>query len=156
MGRLFDAVSSMLNICKESSYEGQPAIELEMAGKDFETDEYYRWEMDTRDSIFIIRVKSIFEDIIEEIGRVPDSLISAKFHNTIAMMIMSIGVLLREETKINRIVLSGGCFQNRRLLRRTISLLREKQFQVMTHHYIPCNDGGISLGQAIVGGRRDS
>jgi len=156
MGRLFDTVSSMLNICKESSYEGQPAIELEMAGKDFETDEYYRWEMDSKDGTFIIRVKSIFEDIIEELGRVPDSLISAKFHNTIAMMIMSIGVLLREETKINRIVLSGGCFQNRRLLRRTISLLREKQFQVMTHHYIPCNDGGISLGQAIVGGRRDS
>lgn len=150
MGRLFDAVSSMLNICKESSYEGQPAVELEMASKEIEADEYYRWDIDVRDRIYIIKIKPIFEKIIEEIGRVPKELISAKFHNTIAMMITDIVLLLREETKINRVVLSGGCFQNRRLLKRTTSLLKEKGLQVITHHYLPCNDGGISLGQAII------
>lgn len=154
MGRLFDAVSSILNICKESSYEGQPAVELEMAGKDLETEGFYRWDIATENNSFIIRVKPLFEDILEEIDKVPIDLISAKFHNTIAMMILNIAILLREETKINTVTLSGGCFQNRRLLKKTISLLREKKFQIITHHYLPCNDGGISLGQAVAGNSR--
>lgn len=151
MGRLFDAVSSMLNICKEASYEGQPAVELEMASREIETDECYRWDIDTNDDIFILKVKPMFEGIIEEIDKIPKELISAKFHNTIAMMLADVALLLKEKTKIERVVLSGGCFQNRRLLKKILSLLAKRGFQVITHHYIPCNDGGISLGQAIVG-----
>jgi len=154
MGRLFDAVSSLLNICKETSYEGQPAIELEMIGKDIEVDGYYSFEIEEENSTFIIKLKNLFEEIINDTDRIPKSFISAKFHNTIAKMALDIALMIREETKIDTVALSGGCFQNRRLLRKTINYLRGKNFKVYTHHQVPCNDGGLSLGQAIIGGFR--
>lgn len=156
IGRLFDAVSSLLDICNEATYEGQPAIELEMAIKDIESDKCYDWEIEKDKDVFIIRVKRLFEGILDDIGKIPNSYISAKFHNTIARMMVNTSLLIREETRINTVVLSGGCFQNRVLLKKSIELLKREGFKVYTHSNVPCNDGGISLGQAIVGGRAGS
>ncbi|MGC8970782.1 MAG: carbamoyltransferase HypF [bacterium] len=153
MGRLFDVISSLLNICKETSYEGQPAIELEMVSKDIEVDDHYSFEVKEENNTYIIKLKNLLEEIINDIDMVPMSLISAKFHNTISKIVLDIALAIREETKIDTVVLSGGCFQNRRLLRKTINYLREKKFKIYTHHQVPCNDGGLSLGQAIIGGR---
>jgi len=156
MGRLFDAVSSLLDICQEATYEGQPAVELEMMGKDIEDDEYYSWEIEKENGIFILRVKKLFEGLLSDIDVLPVSIISTKFHNTVARMMLDVTLLIREETKIDKVALSGGCFQNRRLLNRLVRLLREKDFEVYTHNQVPCNDGGLSLGQAIIGGRAGS
>ena len=156
MGRLFDAVSSLLDICQEATYEGQPAVELEMMGKDIEDDEYYSWEIEKENGIFILRVKKLFEGLLSDIDVLPVSIISTKFHNTVARMMLDVTLLIREETKIDKVALSGGCFQNRRLLNRLVRLLREKNFEVYTHNQVPCNDGGLSLGQAIIGGRAGS
>ena len=156
MGRLFDAVSSLLDICQEATYEGQPAIELEMMSKDIEDDEYYSWEIEKENGIFILRVKKLFEGLLSDIDVLPVSIISTKFHNTVARMMLDVTLLIREETKIDKVALSGGCFQNRRLLNRLVRLLREKDFKVYTHNQVPCNDGGLSLGQAIIGGRAGS
>lgn len=153
MGRLFDAVSSILGICNEATYEGQPAIELEMTIKDNNSEEYYKGEIEKENDAFIIRVKPLFEEILDDIGKIPNSHISAKFHNTIARMIVDLSTLIREETRINTVVLSGGCFQNRVLLEKSLGLLKGEKFKVYIHSNVPCNDGGISLGQAIIGGR---
>ncbi len=153
MGRLFDAVSSILGVCNEATYEGQPAIELEMAIKDNNSEECYTWEIEKDNDTFIVKVKPLFEGLLDDIGNVPNSHISIKFHNTIARIIVNLSTLIREETKINTVVLSGGCFQNRVLLEKSLELLEGEKFKIHIHSNIPCNDGGISLGQAIVGGR---
>ena len=154
LGRLFDAVSSMLNIRKEVDYEGQAAIELEMAGEKIYTEKYYNWDIEKSDSEFIIKVKPLLEGIINDIDRIPKEQISAKFHNTIALIILDLARIIREQTKINNVVLSGGCFQNRTLLKRTVKNLEKGRFKVFIQHQVPCNDGGISLGQAIIAGRQ--
>jgi hydrogenase maturation protein HypF len=76
--------------------------------------------------------------------------ISVKFHNAIAGMIDEMCRLTADETGITQVALSGGVFQNRLLLKKTIGLLESSGFQVFTHRQVPCNDGGISLGQAAV------
>lgn len=152
LGRLFDAVSSILNICKEVDYEGQAAIELEMIGEGISTEEYYNWGIEKLNGEFIIKVKPILEEIINDIDRISKEKISAKFHNTIALIILALVKNIREETKINTVVLSGGCFQNRTLLIKTIKNLERERFKVFIHRQVPCNDGGISLGQAVIGG----
>lgn len=152
LGRLFDAVSSILNICKEVDYEGQAAIELEMIGENISTEEYYDWDIEKLNGEFIIKVKPILEGIINNIDRVPREKISAKFHNTIALIILDLVKTIRDQTKINNVALSGGCFQNRTLLRKTIKNLEKERFKVFIHSQVPCNDGGISLGQAVIAG----
>lgn len=153
IGRLFDAISSILNICSEATYEGQPAIELEMAIEDTDSEEYYNFEIENDNDTFIIKVKPLFEEILDDISKVPNSYISVKFHNTVARIILDLSTLIREETKINTVALSGGCFQNRALLKKSIVFLKEERFRVYIHSNVPCNDGGLSLGQAIIGGR---
>ena len=76
--------------------------------------------------------------------------ISVKFHNTVAQMINEMCHLIANETGVSQVALSGGVFQNRLLLRKTVRLLESSGFQVFTHRQVPCNDGGISLGQAVI------
>jgi hydrogenase maturation protein HypF len=77
-------------------------------------------------------------------------MMSLKFHNTVARMISEVCHSIADETGISRVALSGGVFQNRLLLRRAVGLLESSGFQVFTHRQVPCNDGGISLGQAVI------
>ncbi len=149
MGRLFDGVSALIGVRGEIDYEGQAAVELEMIaegnGKAFPFDI-------TEGPPFIIRLGKLFEAIIEDDE--PPQIIAGRFHITVAEMIKKVCELIRGMTGIKDVVLTGGVFQNRLLLRLTKNILKESGFEVITHRKVPPNDGGISLGQAVACDRR--
>ena len=98
-----------------------------------------------------VRVRPILEAILNDIrSGVPVQQIGLRFHETIAHVIRDVAVRVAAETGISRVALSGGCFQNRLLLRRTLPLLHEAGLNVLLHRQVPCNDGGIALGQAAI------
>lgn len=151
-GRLFDAVSALLGVCGEITYEAQAAVELEMAASDMGADgEVYPFAIQQDGGRSVVRLGPLFEALIHDLlaGRpVPE--IGAAFHSTVAEIVMRMCRLIREETGLHVVALSGGCFQNRRLLQLVVSALRAHDFQVLLHHQVPCNDGGLSLGQAVI------
>jgi hydrogenase maturation protein HypF len=142
VGRLFDAISSLLGICQRSNYEGQAAMILEfVAAKNI--DETYSSEIN-EENIFVVNWHPTVHELLTDlINKMPVSIISAKFHNTLAEVILKFA----ERTNLEKVILSGGCFQNLYLIERTIQLLQKNKFKVYWHHRIPTNDGGISLGQ---------
>lgn len=141
-GRLFDAVSSLLGISQISKYEGQSAMKLEFVADKNESAEYSFRILG--ENIFICDWQPIIEGIMEDIAAGENnSKMSAKYHNTLARVIQNLCELIGEE----KVLLSGGCFQNIFLLSRTINLLNSSGFRVYTHQKVPTNDGGISLGQ---------
>lgn len=150
-GRIFDLVSALLGIREYVEYEGQAAIELEMLSMKSEETKHYPFKITEEDEKLIIDVQPTIEKIIEELGKVETKDIGKKFHNTISQIIINLSEIIREEYKINKIGFSGGVFQNRLLLKTVIPILREKKFEVYTHKNVPTNDGGISLGQVILG-----
>ncbi|MCJ7515983.1 MAG: carbamoyltransferase HypF, partial [Dehalococcoidia bacterium] len=154
MGRLFDAVSALIGIRGEIDYEGQAAVELEMAaydGIDKVGDKVYPYSIIENDGVNIIQLKELFSAIVEDLFQgVSKSTMSAKFHNTVAHMIFDMCRLIAKQTGINQVALSGGVFQNRLLLRKVVPLLESAGFSVLIHKQVPCNDGGISLGQAVI------
>ncbi len=90
-------------------------------------------------------------DIVDDSNRrVSRKEIAGRFHNTLVEIIVELSRKAREKTSIKQVVLSGGCFQNRLLLKMSLSRLEQEGFDVFTNHIIPLNDGGISLGQAVV------
>lgn len=146
MGRLFDAVSALIGVRMEISYEAQAAIELEALA---EADElgYYPWRLDGPQ----INLKETLEAILEDLsGGASQATISARFHNTIAQLSLAIAKLIRETYHIKEIALSGGVWQNLYLLKRTTALLRDAGFAPLIHHRSPPNDECVSLGQAAV------
>ncbi|MBN1634552.1 MAG: carbamoyltransferase HypF [Ignavibacteria bacterium] len=144
MGRLFDAVSALLNIKTESRFEGQAAMELEFAIGGISTEKYYGFVIAEENEKYIVNwiplIKAILLDLKKQIS-VPE--ISAKFHNTLTEIILDIS----KRTGLKKVALSGGCFQNSYLLERTIKKLRVHSFEPCWQKKIPVNDGGISLGQ---------
>ncbi len=80
--------------------------------------------------------------------------ISARFHLTLAQVVVECCERLRESDGLSRVCLSGGTFQNLRLLTHAVTFLREKGFEVFIHHRVPANDGGLALGQAVIASRR--
>lgn len=150
MGRLFDAVSGLLTLRRSINYEGQAAIELEGIA-DGQASGVYEFRIEG-DQIFAEPViRRSVEDLLDD---VPVSQISARFHLSVAHLISNVVHDLRAERRLNRVVLSGGVFQNMWLVARTTQLLRENGFEVFTHSRVPANDGGISLGQAAVANAR--
>ena len=91
---------------------------------------------------------SIIKDILS--GKKSD-LISARFHNTLAEIILDVSIKTRDSLSINNVALSGGVFQNNYLVEKTFQMLENKNFNVYTNFKVPVNDGGISLGQAFLG-----
>jgi hydrogenase maturation protein HypF len=163
VGRLFDAISALLGIRGEIDYEGQAAVELEMAaysgvieagvGDDAMPghDESYSYAIVEDDGVRIVHLRDLLAAVIEDSHQgISKGLISLRFHNTVARMTNDICQLIANETGITQVALSGGVFQNRLLLRKTVSLLENNGFEVFTHRQVPCNDGGISLGQAVI------
>ncbi|MBC7262562.1 MAG: carbamoyltransferase HypF, partial [Chloroflexi bacterium] len=152
-GRLFDAVSALLGICLETSYEAQAAIELEMIAGDVPLDweNQYPFAIAQDSGKHVVHVEKLLKALVQDIqaGK-PPAEIAATFHNTVAAIITQMCLLMRAETGLDTIALSGGCFQNRQLLRLTVAALKTQGFQVLIHHQVPCNDGGLSLGQAVV------
>jgi len=146
-GRLFDAVSSILGICSEVTFEAEAAIQLEML-LDKSVDESYDLDVNT---LGALSMQSLIKSIIDDFQNgVPVSKISAKFHNTLAWMFTEIAELTREKTKINRVALSGGVFQNVYFFNRLVEQLKSRDFEILTHAQIPTNDGGLALGQIAI------
>ena len=182
-GRLFDAVSSLISVRDECSYEAQAAIELEMIADPEVTESYgYKTVLDKGEILnppsplfqrgneegdfqkgkcqhvdrresrsYIIDVSDMIREIIADIqNNISKSVISAKFHNTVAEFIVAVCVMLRDECGINKVALGGGTFQNVFLLSRLTEQFGENGFEVYFKKRIPTNDGGLSLGQAII------
>jgi hydrogenase maturation protein HypF len=154
MGRLFDAISSLLSVRDEVHYEGQAAIEMEMIA-DSEVKGEYHFHIYHEEKPMVIDaieiVRGVVSDLIENVSI---SKISGKFHRTIASLIINTCEAIRSKERLNRVVLSGGVFQNILLLSLDTKGLRKSDFEVYTHHLVPTNDGGISLGQAVIGHMR--
>lgn len=154
MGRLFDAVSALIGVRGEIDYEGQAAVELEMiAYEDNATagTKSYPYSIIEQGGVYIIQLKGLFSAVIDDLSKgVSKATISARFHNTVAQMIVDMCQLIAERTKITQVALSGGVFQNRLLLGKVSDSLATAGFSVLTHKQVPCNDGGISLGQAVI------
>jgi len=150
MGRLFDAVASLTGVRQRVNYEAQAAIEFEALACSSESGAY-PFEV----SNGVVEVEPAVRAVLEDLrANVPMPTISARFHNGIAAMVCTALEHIRAATGLQNVVLSGGVWQNITLLRRTLSLLREHQFQVYIHHEVPTNDGGLSLGQAAIAASR--
>jgi hydrogenase maturation protein HypF len=133
-GRLFDAVASIIGIRDRCSFEGQAAMELEFAAEAEPSAETYPLELNGE----IIDWEPMVRMILRDRSRA-----AARFHNTLAEAIVSVARHSGEK----RVVLSGGCFQNRYLTARAVTALRAAGFQPYWHQRIPPNDGGIAVGQ---------
>lgn len=152
MGRLFDAVSALAGVCGSISYEAQAAIELESLAYEGANEKgSYPLVLQNNGGYIIVRMHDMFGAILDDISKataVP--LIAMKFHNTIAGLARDVCLALQKITGLSTVALSGGCFQNRLLLSKTLVILKEAGFNVLFHSQVPTNDGGISLGQAVI------
>ncbi|MBN1799053.1 MAG: carbamoyltransferase HypF [Spirochaetales bacterium] len=149
-GRLFDAVSALAGVCVRAAYQGQPAIELEQVIENDSAAPYILDVVKTRGSYYLSwhpLVKQVAEDCR---NGVKPGIIAYRFHMGLAAAFSGLCGLISDETGIKKVVLSGGCFMNMFLLTALDRSLQEKGLQVFTHSMIPCNDGGIALGQAVV------
>lgn len=146
MGRLFDAVASLVNLRQQIRFEGQAAMELEFALDGMTTDEAYFLSLVTRHSPLVLDWSPMVEAIRLDVkGGVAIGEISSKFHNALVEAIVAVA----KHCGQNRVVLSGGCFQNRYLTERAVRRLQAEGFQPCWHQRVPPNDGGIALGQVI-------
>jgi len=150
MGRWFDAVAAILNLRQQTRFEGQAAMDLEGALAGVVTDKSYQLPLVTRDALCMLDWQPAMEDLLQDFRRgVPVGEIAAEFHNTLAEGIVAVARRFAQ----TRVALSGGCFQNRYLLERTVTRLRAEQFQPYWHQRVPTNDGGIALGQVLAAWR---
>ncbi|MBW1676165.1 MAG: carbamoyltransferase HypF [Deltaproteobacteria bacterium] len=150
-GRLFDAVSALIGVRGRVDYEAQAAIELEMiAAREIVKPDSYLFEIDVSNDTRIVRLRELFRGILSDLGQGRSQAeISARFHNTMALLVVKMCQKLAQSTGVNQVALSGGVFQNRLFSALTRKYLEEAGLAVFTHKEIPCNDGGISLGQAV-------
>jgi hydrogenase maturation protein HypF len=150
VGRLFDGVSSILGVRDFANYEGQPAIELEMAS-DESINETYEFELQDENGMIIVDPKPMILQLVKDRDEGKElSEIGGKFHNFVRDVILRVCSVLRDKFDINKVALSGGVFQNMLLLEKTYDNLLEKGFEVYIQRLVPANDGGISLGQAVL------
>jgi hydrogenase maturation protein HypF len=163
MGRLFDAVASLINLRQQIRFEGQAAMELEFALEGTEIDDAYSLPIKNADgrakgssrithhASLILDWSPMVQEILTDVERkIPIGIISAKFHNALAESIVAVAKYAGQ----NRVVLSGGCFQNRYLTERAVRLLQAEGFRPYWHQRVPPNDGGIALGQVVAALRR--
>ncbi|MEO8726780.1 MAG: Sua5/YciO/YrdC/YwlC family protein, partial [Acidobacteriaceae bacterium] len=148
-GRLYDAVAAMIGLRSEVSFEGQAAIELEMAAQTA-IGERYRFVIEEGEP-FKVDMRPMIEDIVRDLGQSKAAnQIAARFHQTLAAVVVEVCERIRREEKLSRVCLSGGTFQNMHLLKNTVERLRKRGFEIFLHEKVPPNDGGISLGQAVI------
>jgi len=148
-GRLFDAVSALIGLRSTVNFEGQAAIELEMVAQSG-VDDHYAFEIEGAAPMQIDFRPMVLEIVRQVQQGEPEGRIAARFHNTLAAAISEICSRIARSQHLQRVCLSGGTFQNMYLLERTVTRLRQSGFEVFMHSIVPPNDGGISLGQAII------
>lgn len=148
-GRLFDAVASIIGVRQIAQFEGQAAMALEFLTIDKDIDQRYslvvkRIDPDYPASAFCVDHSVIIKEILIDLEKkIPKEIIAAKFHNTLTEIIITVA----KGAGMEKVVLSGGCFQNKYLTEHTVKRLRQEKFLVYWHQRVPPNDGGISLGQ---------
>ena len=149
-GRLFDAVSAILGICHRNTFEAEAAIALESFTING-IDESYLFDIHDDGGCMVIDlsccITGIIDDLIHGLSR---EVISTKFHNTVSDIIIQVVKKVSERYNLNDVVLSGGTFQNQYLLERAVKALTCNGMNVFINQSVPCNDGGISLGQAFI------
>jgi len=151
-GRLFDAVSFFSGLCDENSYEGQAAIEL-MAASDDGDAKPYSFGFDGRsEGVRYLAVGSLVADVVQAArsGR-PAGEIGSRFHRTVVEMFTLAALEASAASGLRTVALSGGVFQNPLLSTMMVRRLEDAGMDVLLHTYVPCNDGGLSLGQAVIG-----
>ncbi len=151
-GRLFDAVAALLDLRQQVAFEGQAAMMLEFIANEGESRSYpFDLSADSSDGVLEVDWEPAIRQALDDIGNaVSSDLVAARFHNMLVDAIEAVATEIGD----SRVALSGGCFQNRLLAERTARRLRSRGFDVLTHHQVPCNDGGISLGQIAVAAAR--
>ncbi len=149
MGRLFDAVAALLGVRQTITYEGQAAIELEaLAGDAGELS--YHFDLGGDDPLLCDPaplIRAVVRDL--QAGQ-PVSAIAAAFHQAVAALIVTLAGRIRQRTGLQQVALSGGVFQNVRLLELAMHQLQAQGFTVLVHRLAPPNDGGLALGQAVI------
>ncbi len=150
MGRLFDAVSALLGVCETASYEGQAAIELEAIADPAETG-FYTFAVEGD----IINPAPVLNALLVDWrsgAKLPQ--LSARFHNSVVELVRALTARIRNEENIDLVALSGGVWQNRFLLEKTLAVLHQDGYHVLIHRQLPPNDACISLGQAVIAAAR--
>lgn len=169
-GRLFDAVAAALGLSRERvSFEGQGAMALEMLVPDSFTDKMsefgaYPFQLEENPGLkanpgheasYVVNPTSLWPQLFDDqAGGIPDSVIAARFHAGLIDALMQTVAVLSTQYDFDDVVLSGGCFQNRHLLEGMSRRLDDAGYQCLSHSRMPSNDGGISLGQALVAAAR--
>ncbi|ERT04661.1 carbamoyltransferase HypF [Lyngbya aestuarii BL J] len=157
-GRLFDAVAGAIGICREScSYEGQAAITLEAIAEDYllnyseEIEPYPFLVRKLECSLLFIEPRPMWSALLADLRQnLPVGMMAAKFHFGLAEAISTMVERLSFETEFHQVILTGGVFQNQILLTQVRERLMSKNLEVLTHSQVPSNDGGLSLGQAVI------
>ena len=153
-GRLFDAVAALVGLRDRVNYEGQAAIELEQRVDPAEWGAYparLDWPLIRGADL----VRAVVDDLAAEVGV---GVVAARFHNGVVDVLDVLARACaagRAETGLDTVALSGGVFQNMVLTHRLAARLRADGFTVLTHHRVPPNDAGISLGQVAVAAAKD-
>ena len=152
LGRLFDGIAAILGIRQNVTFEGQAAMELEAAAKS-KAGIILPFDIPETDNVFCLDFTPMIRKIVDEImaGR-SRAEVAYSFHLTLSVAFSGVAEAIRRRTGLNRVVLSGGCFQNRILTEKTIAGLEKAGFDIFFHDVLPTNDGCISLGQAVCAG----
>jgi hydrogenase maturation protein HypF len=152
VGRRFDAVAALAGLCDVSGFEGQAAMALEFALPAEPSDKAYSFRVvEGKGSPRFIIQAPVWDELLDDVKKkVLPGEIAAKFHNMLAEVI----VWAARTSKMERVALTGGCFQNRYLTERSVMRLREEGFKAYWHQRVPPNDGGIALGQVLAAARQ--
>lgn len=148
-GRLFDAVASLIGLRHEVTFEGQAAIELETA-TERGVEDCYSFEIGSSEPAQIDMRPAIREIVLDVLKGQGRGIIAGRFHNTIASVVGEICRRIRHTEHLTRVCLSGGTFQNVYLAERSVAVLERLGFEAFLQKDVPPNDGGISLGQAVI------
>ena len=159
MGRLFDAAAALAGVKQTVNYEAQAAIEFEAQSDPEEsglyTFDYKQNSSQHSDPALIIDPYPLFHSMVSDLRNgLPLPIISARFHNGVAEMVRTVINNVSVATHQHHVVLSGGVWQNITLLQKTITLLKQDGVTVHFHRLVPCNDGGLALGQAVIAAQR--
>jgi hydrogenase maturation protein HypF len=148
-GRLFDSVAAIAGVRNHVAYEGQAAIELEAAAEG-DVERVYPFEIQEKDGLQQFLTAPIIRSVVRDVNEgCSVALISATFHNTLVALFVEVCKRVGAGRGLRRVVLSGGCFQNARLLVHLTEALDTEGFEVYSQVEVPSNDGGIALGQAV-------
>jgi len=156
MGRLFDAVAVLVLGQKEAHFEAELAIKLERLAESCHIKtKPYPFKIVKKQSSYILDPLPMFKAMVLDLKhQEPKAEIAYRFHLTVAELTRKMLVVLRKNTKLNKVVLSGGVFQNRLLCRLVNGLLAKEKFKTFWHHNVPCHDAGIALGQIAIANHR--